>query len=815
MSELAEKYRERIETLSPISSLSAAYRQQLAQQSEILRFKKRELVFRQGERDELAYYLLDGKLELLADEQLIKEVEGGTAAAVHALAQLQPRQMSAKAKTPVVVLRVNRGLLDRLLSVESQPQSILVEEAGGNADQEEGDWLGRLLQSELFNRVPPSNIQQLLNSLEPLTAQAGEAIIRQGDPGDYYYVLQSGRAEVIRQGSGQGTEIKLAELGPGENFGEEALIADSRRNATVRMVTAGELLRLTKEDFVNLIKKPVLHGISAEHAAELVAAGSASYLDVRQPSEYAENGLAEALNLPLNRLRSEVGKLAPDQRYIACCDTGGRSSTAAFLLTERGFDAYFISGGCTGPAGPPAQAAEAAGERAAAAGAGTAAQASGEPAGQPAPVDADVQASALTAQLAKANLELEEARRIKAEAQRARQDAERVVAEKMAAERAKIEEQARRAERMLEEAQRLRAQLQSEQQAAEAAARQRRREEEEQIERMKAEAQARLQAEQQRLEEVYRRNAAELEALQRQRAEAEHKLAADREALRSEAEATAQRLQDAKAKEQALEDRARKMAAAQQARENQLRESAQSALESERRKLEAEFSKTQAQLQQAREERRAAEAARKAASTEAEKIIAEFKKEHEALRAAELAKLEAERRRLQEEAKKVAGAVETARRMQREAEAAKADALRKQGEAAHQGAAASGERGESGTALEDEIARVEQQAVAAAKRLEDAERAQAQVQEQQAATETQLVQSAEGGGALDDTLQAELAEWLAEQEKLQESTIERRRLQEQQAITARIDAQARKAREEAAQHNESLLEELAAQLGSD
>ena len=65
--------------------------------------------------------------------------------------------------------------------------------------------------------------------------------------------------------------IKLAELGVGDTFGEEALIAEAKRNATVTMLTDGVLMRLNKQDFRELMNEPLLQWVSYDKAREIIA----------------------------------------------------------------------------------------------------------------------------------------------------------------------------------------------------------------------------------------------------------------------------------------------------------------------------------------------------------------------------------------------------------------------------------------------------------------------------------------------------------------------------------------------------------------
>ncbi len=172
-------------------------------------------------------------------------------------------------------------------------------------------------------------------------------IIREGEEGDFYYVVESGRCTVSRQIGG--VIVALAELKSGDAFGEEALVANTKRNATVAMKTDGVLLRLAKADFIELLKEPLMHRISRSEADKKAAAG-AIWLDVRFQAEYNADKLPGAINIPLNEIRNLFGSLDSQKEYIVYCQSGRRSSAAAFLLSQRGYKAYLLEGGLRGNA---------------------------------------------------------------------------------------------------------------------------------------------------------------------------------------------------------------------------------------------------------------------------------------------------------------------------------------------------------------------------------------------------------------------------------------------------------------------------------
>lgn len=198
------------------------------------------------------------------------------------------------------------------------------------------------LRHGVFARLPPARIEELLARFERVNAKRGEVVIREGEEGDYYYVIESGRCQVDRLVGG--VRVPLAELKSGDAFGEEALASETRRNATVTLATDGKLLRLGKQDFKQLLGEPLLQRVDYREGLERVARG-ATWLDVRYPSEYRYDRLPGALNVPLNEVRNSFAVLDPAREYIVYCQSGRRSSAAAFLFAQHGFRACLLQGG--------------------------------------------------------------------------------------------------------------------------------------------------------------------------------------------------------------------------------------------------------------------------------------------------------------------------------------------------------------------------------------------------------------------------------------------------------------------------------------
>ncbi len=170
-------------------------------------------------------------------------------------------------------------------------------------------------------------------------------VIKQGTEGDYFYVVVAGKCVVTRETPLNKEGIKLAELGPGDSFGEEALIAEAKRNATVTMSTDGTLMRLGKNDFQTLLNEPLLQWVEPRQGQG----------NRRRRRQMAGRAAAQRISEFPHRRRgqypavfhsSEAQRARTRTPRTSCAAIPGRrSSAAAYILSERGFEAYVLKGG--------------------------------------------------------------------------------------------------------------------------------------------------------------------------------------------------------------------------------------------------------------------------------------------------------------------------------------------------------------------------------------------------------------------------------------------------------------------------------------
>ena len=170
----------------------------------------------------------------------------------------------------------------------------------------------------LFGRLAPDDLERLASATRTATFEPGDDIVEIGEPGRSLYVLTRGRVQVIYPS--RNSEVELARLGPGDFFGEMALLNEKPRSATVRALEPVEAVVLDKEDFRTLLlQRP-------EVAVKLLEILS---VRIRQADEkisgFSEQAVRDALTHLLNRR-------AFNERIAGECDRTRRYGSGFALI---------------------------------------------------------------------------------------------------------------------------------------------------------------------------------------------------------------------------------------------------------------------------------------------------------------------------------------------------------------------------------------------------------------------------------------------------------------------------------------------------
>lgn len=323
-------------SFAPFNTLNHEYLVQVAEKASLREIPKGAIIFKRGRPFPEKVYLVSGTVDLIDSAFQVNTINPASESRRSPLNITQPTQVSAVAKSDVTLLAVDSDFLDLVLAwSESSDEEV---DTSGVSLHDDNDWMSSLLQSPLFSRLPPANIRQLFIRFTAQKVQADDLVIKQGERGDYFYVLESGSA-IVMDTAGK----ILAALRPGNYFGEEALVGETTRNASVKMITPGKVMRLNKEDFRELLQEPVLKYVTAEELKNR-APDLPGYqiIDVRLPLERRMQAVPDSRNIPLNQLRNNLKNLDETVLYVVTDDSGRRCDVAAHLLNQAGFECCIL-----------------------------------------------------------------------------------------------------------------------------------------------------------------------------------------------------------------------------------------------------------------------------------------------------------------------------------------------------------------------------------------------------------------------------------------------------------------------------------------
>jgi CRP-like cAMP-binding protein/Zn-dependent protease len=198
-----------------------------------------EPVFRQGDRPDAFYVIRTGTVQIededpeTGDTRVIRTMARGESFGELGLLGSHRRQATVRAVGEVELFEVDKGTFDRLLAEDMRAPEF------GHTMQA----LAELRELPVFGGLDSEQLSAILEHGEWITTSPGDRLITQGEPGDRFYVVASGRAEVIRDGAPVGSVSK------GMYFGEVALLRDVPRTATVTASTPMRLFALDRDGF--------------------------------------------------------------------------------------------------------------------------------------------------------------------------------------------------------------------------------------------------------------------------------------------------------------------------------------------------------------------------------------------------------------------------------------------------------------------------------------------------------------------------------------------------------------------------------------
>lgn len=306
--------------------------------------QQREMLFNEGSNDSDVIYLIQGSIKLTANtgESFILEADSDQAR--YPIANLKPRRFSAKVNSEhASIARIPALVMEPFMSQPGQSMQISNNTITDDSELKilDSDWMMAMVKTPLFKKLPTPLISELFNAMEEVQFKAGETVICQGENGDYFYLIKKGQCLVSRDNGTK--EVALAEMGPTESFGEEALLANTSRNATVRMLSNGRLMRISKSDFQHFLRDQVINWIDPYEASALLEQGAVK-VDLTQKTEPSEL-LKDAIRIPPFMLRNQMKKLSRKNTYLLLGDNDDECAVACYLLSLRGLKSYVLRGG--------------------------------------------------------------------------------------------------------------------------------------------------------------------------------------------------------------------------------------------------------------------------------------------------------------------------------------------------------------------------------------------------------------------------------------------------------------------------------------
>ena len=325
-----------IRKMVPFSTMPSSIFKVICDKIEVETAKSGTFLFKRGDTKKELVYLLKGEVSLEVDKLKMEVIKAGTESSRFALAHQIPRKVNGVAKGTVQFLRLNNIYITTPDSATLKKQDpVDNNENNKNSGQSR---ISTLLMIPVLRALPPVQLPKINEYLEEIDYKEGEIVVKQGDVGEYFYLIKSGECVLSHKDSGSEQNLTVTKLKMWDSFGSEALICESICNYTVTALTNLSLLRLPKQPFLTLIKEPLVKVLDNKQAEELLS-NNGVLLDVRSADDFEVLPLANAINAPLLSLRNYLRNLDNTRPVVVTSHQQSLSEAGAFLLLSHKFSA--------------------------------------------------------------------------------------------------------------------------------------------------------------------------------------------------------------------------------------------------------------------------------------------------------------------------------------------------------------------------------------------------------------------------------------------------------------------------------------------
>lgn len=236
-----------------------------------------ELLFRQGDPGDSIFVVTSGSVRVTRAGMVLAELGEGEFFGEGAFFSHEPRNADVSAVAPAELLEIRREDLEPLMARYPGVSNAL----GAFYRRRVLD--GILAGSPLFGGLPEAERKRVADLFRVVRVDAGEPVVREGETDRTLYLIRRGRFDVSTRPPGGGPTLRLSELGPGEIFGEVALVGHGARTATVTALESGELLRIEGGDIDPFLQEHASLREALEHLRQGRAVDTVAKVLGRRP----------------------------------------------------------------------------------------------------------------------------------------------------------------------------------------------------------------------------------------------------------------------------------------------------------------------------------------------------------------------------------------------------------------------------------------------------------------------------------------------------------------------------------------------------